>query len=706
MAVYACTIAGVSKNLQDGFSITRPANGRGSLTCEVVSRDGAYRPAIGAEIIITEDGTRIFGGNIDRPAEVIFAGHASASHTTRLTAVDFNALADRRYATISQNDASLHSWLTLITPYIPGATLDGAQPTGPTLPPITYTDRHVSSMLEELCVLAMSVTGTGWVWEVDYNKVLRMIESGTASAPFNVTDGDKRVYGDIVVEETRNDFANRIILKYGSGVQLKTDSFVGDGVTREFPLTVPIAGFPNPVTLNGQIIHVGIYGVDDIHAYVYRESDNTLVQLEEAPPGTPIAELESSDDLVVIYPAQYPATLYEPTSVPGDPYEKVVLAPDVYDPVVAQALADSLLNRDDAAYKTVEFDVFTGAWKPGQTFTVTNTQRNLSAVSCLVFDVSTRHERLRARRTVKAVVGGFNPSSWQDVFRQWGGGGGSNGTSVISGVPLSANGGVFPGYVYACKNGDGTNQLYETSLRFASKSSLGGPGTIYGEDGDASQGAVFADYLRNGAALDPGLVFNLAGQTQGAVHLRVYDTNKIAFSKVSSSTTFILGAKSSHGLGTFGHEIDEVNTDNCDSFNGYIERGRTAPMGEWTSPAYADSNFKGDGTDANWVVDSGDVLAYKYRIIGKSMLVAFSIATTDVANTPTSLEIVIPGSFTASGRADSVGTGVNAGATPEPVNIVVLNGASVISISRFSGTWSTTTGDNTNVTGQIEFEVA
>jgi hypothetical protein len=100
------------------------------------------------------------------------------------------------------------------------------------------------------------------------------------------------------------------------------------------------------------------------------------------------------------------------------------------------------------------------------------------------------------------------------------------------------------------------------------------------------------------------------------------------------------------------------------------------------------------------------VLAYKYRIIGKSMLVAFSIATTDVANTPTSLEIVIPGSFTASGRADSVGTGVNAGATPEPVNIVVLNGASVISISRFSGTWSTTTGDNTNVTGQIEFEVA
>src|SRR6476469_3713527 len=97
MATYAVTIGGVSKTFKGGITITETANGRNKLSAAVYSAAGSYRPAVGDEVIVTEDGTRIFGGNIDTPGETGAGGLGITPIVTNISAVDFNALADRRF---------------------------------------------------------------------------------------------------------------------------------------------------------------------------------------------------------------------------------------------------------------------------------------------------------------------------------------------------------------------------------------------------------------------------------------------------------------------------------------------------------------------------------------------------------------------------------------------------------------------------------
>lgn len=63
------------------------------------------------------------------------------------------------------------------------------------------------------------------------------------------------------------------------------------------------------------------------------------------------------------------------------------------------------------------------------------------------------------------------------------------------------------------------------------------------------------------------------------------------------------------------------------------ERARTAAMGEWTTPTYAAGNFTGSAS-MTWGVDSGDVLAYEYALVGKTIHVNYYLVTTTVGGTP------------------------------------------------------------------------
>jgi hypothetical protein len=72
MATYVFTIGGVTQSLRPGWSINETANGRNTFSGAIQSLDASYRPDVGEEVILTEDGTRIFGGNVDVPSETSF----------------------------------------------------------------------------------------------------------------------------------------------------------------------------------------------------------------------------------------------------------------------------------------------------------------------------------------------------------------------------------------------------------------------------------------------------------------------------------------------------------------------------------------------------------------------------------------------------------------------------------------------------------
>ena len=159
---------------------------------------------------------RIFGGTITTPAESGINGFPIAGIVTKIQADDFNSLVDRRYITASIPIGTLKDALLVVEPYLTtyGVTLDPAQADGPTLPALEYSRSKAADVMTELATLS------GYLWEIDYDKVLRMRQPGSVSAPFTITAGDGNTVGDVTVTPTRRGagtvYANRVIVAAGT----------------------------------------------------------------------------------------------------------------------------------------------------------------------------------------------------------------------------------------------------------------------------------------------------------------------------------------------------------------------------------------------------------------------------------------------------------------------------------------------------------
>ena len=210
MGVFTLTIGGVEKqtDLALGFSVSRPANGQAFLRGRIKSDDGSYRPALDAEVVLEDDGTVILGGEVDSTRESGLGGGGAI--VTEIQTRGFAARTKRQYMTESCPQETLKARLTRVVAYIHGCTLDAAQVDGPTLPAHDYAD----VLVEEVMAHLIELTG-GWIWQIDADEVLSMFEPGTIAAPFNITDANWRTYGvgDITVEPTRHQYANRIIVR-------------------------------------------------------------------------------------------------------------------------------------------------------------------------------------------------------------------------------------------------------------------------------------------------------------------------------------------------------------------------------------------------------------------------------------------------------------------------------------------------------------
>lgn len=137
---------------------------------------------------------------------------------------------------------------------------------------------------------------------------------------------------------------------------------------------------------------------------------------------------------------------------------------------------------------------------------------------------------------------------------------------------------------------------------------------------------------------------------------------------------------------------------------GYLERGRSVALGEWTTPTFAAGNFTGNGA-MTWTVIAGNVTTLRYSLVGKMMSVIFQITGTTVGGTlNTQLRIAIPGGFTAASAVVTPGAVVTNGTTVTGALAVTAGGSNIL-IGKDLLLGTNFAAGATDVYGEIDFEV-
>lgn len=264
MANPTVSIAGVDRTGQTRVNTVvrrRSMNDRGRLTCDLVETAGTYRPIVGNQIIVWQDGTKLFGGYIESLEEQAVPGTTQAiSYSAEAT--DFTRLLDwRLYEGSFQNQSFYDIVKTIRDGKLTELTLTGVQNPG-----VTITERIQDGLRPVTEWFRKLSTTTGYFFRVDEDFDLIFAPLTTNPAPFSLTwsSGNWR---NLHISRRIADYRNRqyVRTEFTLSGEL-TKNFTGDGSTREwFQFEGPFEGKPT-VTLDtggGPVAQtVGYFGWD------------------------------------------------------------------------------------------------------------------------------------------------------------------------------------------------------------------------------------------------------------------------------------------------------------------------------------------------------------------------------------------------------------------------------------------------------------
>jgi hypothetical protein len=439
MGVVAMTIGGtdVLDYLQGGLSCDQYLNGRPNLRCRLVVRDGnSYRPELRDEVIITDDGTRVFGGIVFRVQETDVIDYKHRELTVECAG--FEVFADVTVFNGATSAGTLKAALTTVSTSLSshGISVDPAQTNGPALTDLAFPRLTVRQSLDQLAA------ASEWNWKFDNFKQVKMEDPGTVGAPFALDDTNSTI---LALDHTKTlaDYANDVWFVFGdSSQQYLTDGWTGDGTTKVFPLHYPIAIKPGNLLENGAIEVIWTYGVDSGKRWYYRASDNSLVV--DAAASAPI----NGHIITAEYTAQFPA-LYVAQDLTEiglyDPWTVVVTDSSIFEWTQARYAAEGELARRHGVVRRLKAKTRSAGLEPGMTVNVTATKRGLSSVNFLIERVSIQHQTKTSAGThlffyeIEAVEGNQYQQNWIQFFRKWQGASATGGGAAASGTGSSGS---------------------------------------------------------------------------------------------------------------------------------------------------------------------------------------------------------------------------------------------------------------------------
>ncbi|MCD1627045.1 hypothetical protein K7H22_13670 [Seohaeicola saemankumensis] len=239
----------------ESFAITDERNStRDTLDFVIEKTPGGFAPELNAEIIVTKDGTRIFGGTI-LSFETSVEGASTVVYSVEC--VDFTRQLDRRLVTerfINQTGNEIIAFLR--TNYASDFTITNVNAAF-TVARISFNRLTVSQCLDKLAKL------NNFNWYVDYNKDIHFFARNAEPAPFDISDtSDNFIFNSLKIRSDLSQLRNIIEVQGGEvPIAARSTLHAGDGETTEFPTNFKFAEKPT-VTVDGVAQTVGTEYLD------------------------------------------------------------------------------------------------------------------------------------------------------------------------------------------------------------------------------------------------------------------------------------------------------------------------------------------------------------------------------------------------------------------------------------------------------------
>jgi hypothetical protein len=449
---------------------------RGECDVEVLDQDSfetAYRPGVSENIKVVGPSTFVgaasdilFSGAIlsveDGPL-----GAPGVGTVTRINAVDVWAGAGQRRVTKTYPAGlTLHAIVQdLVSTYlaIGHFTLDPTMPAGPVVgTALTFDLVTLEDAFNQL------VDATSWVYRMLPGRVIEWFPIGARERTFTLSAANHNIIGPVTWTKTKGSFANRIILRYGTGLVGRYDLWYGDGTTTRFSLSYPptwaapdpdgwigwmtyIGGpYPGPATpptppVGGGHEAIGNSPTNKFGGFPWYWDVNTHeivrnvgADIPNWSGGTVAAAPLTGHYFFAEYNVQYPLTVIAETAEALEfPVESVVERADIFDTAQAQAVANSLLAKVTDAPRTVTLKTrIAENIQPGDTIPLDVPARTLPSAIWMVIGV-TMISDLDAifTTTLELLEGSTKQATWLDFWRDLLGTGAGAGISSGSNSP-------------------------------------------------------------------------------------------------------------------------------------------------------------------------------------------------------------------------------------------------------------------------------
>ncbi len=389
---------------------------RSTATFQILDPEEEHLFDFGQEVIILDDSGLLFGGLIDEYSYDIVSPQDGFGLLHSISCVDYQALADRRqfYAAYESETGDNIVRDVLLILAEEGVT-EGEIQVANTLEMITFNGVSCAETMDKVCERC------GFTWWISEEKKLYFVERTTYSAGWNIVDGSEMRWKPSPTVTRGNDEYRNVQYMQGGTAETSefTEPFVGDGVTRSWPMGYPLAREPT-IVVNGVEQTVGIKGVETGKQFYWNKGDSVITQDYSE---TPVAEgvtgtVTYIGSFKLISKASHAAEITRQRLVQGfgsGKIEKTETNSTLVTQASAMAAARAKLQHYATIGRKLTYETFLPGLAAGTIQNVNCSNLHIAAAEMLIVEVRIKFPDAITVYSVEACEGPVD-ESWEKLF--------------------------------------------------------------------------------------------------------------------------------------------------------------------------------------------------------------------------------------------------------------------------------------------------